>query len=234
MGKIKRFVPYELEDLTVIIPHAANYTNRWEWFWPRYVASVPEELLRKTIIILHDRSGGLKPIPSNFKEEVKPAATHLYSRRGMSLVWPTLEGLSKTKDRLIARVADDVEFRTDYWAQDAVTRFNQEPHIKVLGTVAGPGPKFGAIKKVCYAPWMEKLLNYGDYRGMSYIHGSLIIANRIIWMGCYLDVENFTRHDCEDVYFTLLIRADDIPIVKFGGHFLHRGISNKDRVSGME
>ena len=152
-------------------------------------------------------------------------------KEGQSIVWPFQLGLDNIKTRIVARVGDDIEMLGLDWAQKVIDAYNEEPHLKILASVALPGPAFEQIDYICYAPWVKKLLCDGDYDSMEYIHGGVIIANLALWRAYYPEVAEFTRHDVEDIFFTLFSRADGVEVVPFGQHFRHRGPTNQDRIA---
>jgi len=229
---VNDFVPYELDDLAVIVPHASRYPNRWRWFWPQYAASVPRTVLGNTIVVYHNRDGGEVLIPDAVRDVEETSKLVICDREGRSAVWPTIAGLRATRSRIIASIQDDVEILNPGWVEDALDIFNEEPHIKILALVTMPGPGFHKIERICYEPWVRRLLRDGDYDAMSYIQGSARIANRSVWLAYYADLmEDFTVHDGEDVFFTIFARADGIPTVQFAHNFRHRGKPEQDIIT---
>ena len=225
------FVPYTEEDFVPIILHCDTMPRRWEWFWPQYVASTPETIVANSIVVYHNRFGLPLNIPPDVQAVQDIAKLVVLDREGASIVWPFLEGLKNTKGRIVARIANDVEIIRPDWVEAALQEYNQEPRLKILASVAGPGPTYQVALPVCYAPWLHKLLHYGNYTDMNYIHGSVIIANRAIWLAYYADLMlDYTIHGGEDVFFTLFSRADGVEVVPFGYCFRHRGFSNQDKI----
>jgi len=227
---VNDFVSYTLEDLGVVIPHSSRMPNRWAWFWPQYLANTPTEVVRNTVVVYHNRDGLTMRIPPDVEAVTNRARLVLVNREGHSIVWPTLAGLEAIKTRLVARIANDVEIVNPNWVGLAIDLFNQPPHLKILAKVVDPGPGFEKIEQVARDfDWLLELLHLGAYDGMSYIHGSVIITNRAVWIAYYADlVPNYTIHDGEDIYFTLFSRADGIPVIQFSENFEHRGPSNQD------
>lgn len=224
------FIPYELEDFAVVIPHSCRMPKRWEWFWPQFLASTPPEIVKNTIVVYHNRDGQPLSLPKNVQRVEEVATLVICEKEGHSIVWPFLAGLEQTRARIVVRSANDVEF-SDNWATEALKLYNREPHLKILASLAVPGPAYVNVKRACYAPWLEKLLRHGNYSHMSYIHGSIIIANRAIWLAYYVDLMlDFTRHGGEDIFFTLWSRADGVKVIQFGHFFKHRGPSHQDRI----
>ena len=225
------FIPYTEEDLVPIILHCDNMPRRWKWFWPQFRASTPPTVVANSIVVYHNRFGKPLSIPPNVRAVQDIAKLVILDKEGASIVWPFLEGLRNTKGRIIARIANDVEIVRPDWVEMALKEFNQEPHLKILASVASPGPTYESTLRICYAPWLQKLLHYGEYTDMSYIHGSVIITNRAIWLAYYADLMlDYTIHRGEDIFFTLWSRADGVRVVPFGHFFEHRGPSNQDRI----
>ena len=218
----KDFVPYKPEDISVIIPHRNDYPNRWKWFWPQYKASVPEEVLRNTVVVIHCRTDAAFEIDDccvfiSYKEKIH------------SMIKPTLEGMKHAKTRLLARITDDSELSKE-WVPKALEIFNQEPHLKILSEVTFGDPHPDQLKglKMFSIPWVKSYLHDGEYRGIEFIFPTLCIANRAIWMSYYAEVIEQTLHGLEDVIFTILSRADGIPVINFGGYVKSRGKTNQD------
>jgi hypothetical protein len=228
---VNDFVPYTEEDIVPIILHCDNMPRRWEWFWPQFRATTPPQVVANSIVVYHNRFGKPLEIPQGVQAVQEVATLVVLDKEGASIVWPFLEGLKHTKARLVARIANDVEILSPAWVDLALQEFNKEPHLKILASIATPGPTYEATRTICYAPWLFKLLHDGQYTDMSYIHGSVIIANRAIWLAYYADLMlDYTIHGGEDIFFTLWSRADGVEVVPFGHFFRHRGPSNQDRI----
>lgn len=228
------FVPYGLEDFAVIIPHSFRMEKRWQFFWPRYIKSVPPETLENTIVVYHYRDGSRPPMPKEVKAVEKVCSLYVCEREGHSAVWPFMLGLEHTRARIVARVHDDIDFQTDQWVQQSLEIFNEEPHLKILGAINPSGPKFSQLKSFCYAPWVSTLLRHGDYTALEYVHGCMLMMNRVLWLGIMPHVLEYTQHFAEDIYISLLARADGIPIVHIGRLFWHRGKPHQDIISGWD
>ena len=224
------FVPYELDDLGVIIPHSNLNPNRWAWFWPQFRAATPDAVLRNTIVVYHQRDGKPASIPDNVQAiEIAGSTLLVLEREGQSIVWPFKLGLESIKTRIVTRIANDVEICDPGWAQKVIEIYNEPPHLKILAMLTAPGLAYDKIKHFCNTPWVERLLHHGDYDAMDYYHGSIIIANRAIWRAYYPEVAALTRHDTEDILFTLFSRADGVPVVPWGAQlFRHRGPTGQD------
>ncbi len=223
------FVPYELEDLGVIIPHCASMPNRWRWFWPQYKVSVPEIVLKNTVVIYHmDTENAFQVPPEVQAVEDDGCKLEVIKQLGPNLVGSTLRGVEVCETRLIARIHNDIELIHPTWAQKAVEWFNKKPHLKMIGRLVAPGPSYEKARRLCYQPWVDKLLLHGDYDFMSFFVGQFLIANRAVWAAYYPLVARYTQFEREDIYFTLLARADGIKMIFFDIYFRHRGQRGKD------
>lgn len=228
-----RFIPYTYDDFGIVIAHSVRFPNRWEWFWPQLVAGVPERVLQNTHVVLHIRDGPT-PVPEDIRRVEETSNLIVLERRGASTVWANVEGIRHCKTRIIARLNDDVEVR-EGWVDDALELFNEEPHWKILATIANGAITLPYPKEPIYSvgEWVGELLYHGQYADMAYTHGSSIIANRAVWMGYYIEMGDYKQYGQEDLCFTALSRADDIPVLNFGSHFVHRGVSNQDKIRGI-
>ncbi len=152
---------------------------------------------------------------------------------GESITWSTQLGLDRCKSRIIARVANDVRFINEDWAQRALLEFNKKPYFKILAKiVAAPdgGPSYERLKKICYAPWMHRLLQYGNYDRLPFICGQMVIMNRPLWLGYYSLVSDYTLFEREDIYLSLFARADGVPVIDYTSQFHHFGMRGGDWV----
>jgi len=220
----KSFVPYEPEDISVVIPHRDDFAKRWKWFWPQYKASVPKAVLKNTVVVIHKRSETPCETDSCCKFII-------YEEKVHSMIKPTLLGLKQIRTRIIARITDDADLSRE-WVPKALEIFNQEPHLKILSTVTwgGPDPSQVTGLKLYDYPWMKKLLHHGKFEGMEFVFPVLCLANRSIWESYYAEIIEHTLHGLEDVIFTLLSRADGIPVVNFGDYVKSRGATNRDMI----
>lgn len=225
------FVPYQLDDLGVIIPHAAMYPKRWEWFWPQFCAMTPQPVLKNTVVVYHwdgEKDYGIPPEVEVVRESGAQLA--LVGRTGRGIAQSTMKGLELCPSRIIARIANDTLPTHDGWALNTLWEFNKEPHLKILSYIAAPGPPYEYLRKICYAPWMDRLLKGGEYDYMSFFVGAFIIMNRVLWMGYYPLVARYTDFEREDIYLSLFSRADGIPVIRFGEHFKHCGKRFQDEI----
>jgi len=211
--QIETFIPYELEDLGVIIPHSSLLPNRWQWFWPRYKAITPPEVLKNTVVIYHHQGDEMPEIPDDVREVEEFGVLDCVMTHDKDLTEATLRGLEHCRTRLIARIQDDTGM-DDNWAQRVIDAFNKPPHIKLMGQVVALGPLYDRIKDSCAASWYHKLLHHGDYNWIAFICGNAIATNRSVWKGYYPLVAEVNRFDYEDFYFTLFCMADGIQMEK--------------------
>ena len=235
MGNIvslDRFIPYELEDIGVIIPHSSRMINRWKWFWPQYQASVPKQVLKNTYVVYHMRDGAA-PVPENILAVKEVAHLVVLDRKGASVIWPVVEGIKHCRTRIILKIDDDVEIVTPEWAELALMHFNREPHLKILGVLSCGGLVLTPAEKIYQVPFVDKHLFHGNYSDIGYIHGTAVIANRAIWMAYYSELERYEGTVGSDLLFSTLCRADGVPIINFGHLFRHRAQSHRDEIFGV-
>lgn len=225
-----RFVPYTLEDVAVIIPHCSCMPKRWVWFWPRYLETTPDIVVKNTIVV-YDNCNGRNQIPAAMIDMQKTSHLAVLSPGICSFVQCTKIGLEHLPHRLIVRVANDIELAVG-WVEAALAEFNREPHVKILAQEVGDAPPYSWFEERGYTKlsWQRKFLRHGDYKNMSFFMGAMVIANRIIWWGYYPQVIQATDFEGEDFLFSFFSRADNIPMVNFGDFFSHRGVRGQDRI----
>lgn len=229
------FVPYHLDDLGVIILHAAMYPKRWKWFWPQFCALTPQPVLQNTVVVYHlDGEKDYQVPPEVDAVQEVGAQLVIAPRTGRGIARSTIGGLELCQSRIVARIANDVLPTHSGWAQAVLQEFNKEPHLKILSTVVAPGPPYENLRKICYAPWMNRLLKDGEYDYMSFFIGAFIIMNRTLWMGYYPFVAKYTDFEREDIYLSLFSRADGVPLIRFGEHFKHCGKRFRDEIHDLQ
>jgi len=237
-AELTTFIPYTIEDFGIVIPHRCDFKNRWEWFWPRFRANIPKALLQNVVVVLHTRPNAwldvkVDPDPGKLAEECQVIVN---KDDLIGLVKPFQLGLGRLSTRLVARVANDIEFRNPNWVEEVLKVFNEEPHFKILASCTIGYPSFdGLLKRGLKQTWMRKHLLDGKNNGVGYFHGGIIIANRGVWKAYYSEMLDYTNHDLEDVIFSILSRADGIPLVHFPHlkvdlGIRHRGKSNRDEI----
>jgi len=212
---IETFIPYELDDIGVIIPHSSLYPKRWEWFWPRYKAATPPEILKNTVVIYHHQGNEMLEAPQGVRDIKEIGATLGYVvTEDRDLTEATSLGLELCRSRVVVRIQDDTGLEKN-WAERVLDVFNTTPHIKIMGNVVALGPLYDTVKDNLCATWQHKLLDYGDYNWIAFLCGNAIAANRCVWKGYYPFVAEVKRFEQEDFYFTLFAMADGIPIEKW-------------------
>ena len=229
---IDDFVPYRPDDIGIIIPHASMYPQRWKWFWPNFMLSTPEVVLRNSVVVYHLNRELDHEVPSEVRA-VEDAGVKLavVRRTGRAITWSTMKGLELCRSRLIARIGNDVLPTHPGWIGKILDQYNKEPHLKILSTVVAPGPPYENLRKICYEPWMKRLLKDGEYDYMSFLLGAFIVMNRALWMGYYPLVAEYTIFEREDIYLSLFSRADGVPLIRFGEHFKHCGSRFHDEIN---
>lgn len=227
---LSKFEPYKLEELGVIIPQPTSYMKRLEWFWPQFKRHTPEIVLQNTIVVFQPKGHADITVEEAIRDFDGPAIS---CEEEHGIVYATLAGLDHLKTRLIARIADDIELSDAGWAEKVVAFFNEEPHLKLLADISITG-RYGIFTSfdLTKLDWLDNLLQHGKFKGYEYAHGHYFITNRAVWESYYREVVKYTKHDCEDVVFSFLSRADGLPcihrprVMSLG--FCHRGISNRD------
>src|SRR3990167_2860921 len=97
---VGQFLPYTLEDLSVVIPQASQYVKRIKWFLPQYIKGTPKEVVKNTVVVYDP-----------LDEETK-AVLAQYGIKGLTATPPhstyKMEaGFKSVKTRLCVRMHND-------------------------------------------------------------------------------------------------------------------------------
>lgn len=221
---IRRFVPYTLEDLGVIVRHCSSFPKRWEWFWPNFTAVTPQVVLRNTVVAYHNRHGKEHVIPKDVRGIGEVGQITVFCDPKVNYTGPTVQALQVCQARLVARVDDDIKLKQD-WAQGVLALFNEEPHFKMLGRVVACGPPYAKFKDKLYAPWLHELLEHGTNLCWGFLAGGFLVANRAIWVSYYplVDQHFDSKYGPDAYFFCLAARADGVEAKSIGGYWGHCG-----------
>lgn len=224
------FHPFSSADFGVVVLHNSRFSERWKWFWPQYIESVPPQILGQTTVVYHQRDHEATPVPPAVESVRETSELIVLHHPGRSIHWSMMEALKTNRRRIIARVQDDIQFIDDGWVQEALELFKQQPHLRILGVPTPSGPDYGGLASFCEESWMRHLLWHGDYSSLTYIHGCFIIANRTLWLAYLPRVYEWTRFNWEDIALSILAMGDGVQFNRFTGFFKHIGVSQKDEI----
>lgn len=231
--QLDRFLLYTAKDIGIVIAHDIRLKRRWEWFWPQLIDKVPTIVLQNITVVFH-LCTGMQPTAEEIESiEVVGSEVVILDRVHASTVWANVAGIRHNKSRIIARLNDDVEMVRSDWIDKALEAFNEPPHLKILGLLANGGLHLWPKEPIYQVPFVGEHIFHGEYDDIGYVHGSAIVANRAVWMAYYSEMADYCTHGQEDLRFTILSRADNVPIINFGAFFKHRGVSHQDKIIGI-
>jgi hypothetical protein len=122
---IGKFVPYTIEDISVVIPQASQYVKRIKWFLEQYVAATPAEVIANTWVIYD--SGDTETL-----NEITKYGVHGLVVSPPQSTYKMEFGFDKIKTRLAVRMHNDVYCARDDWTQLLVDRFNTSPVPQII------------------------------------------------------------------------------------------------------
>lgn len=139
-----KFIPYTLDDLSVVIPQASQYVKRIQWFIPQYIEITPSEVIKNTVVIYDPKDIETK------------AVLDQYGIKGITTTPPhstykLQAGFDSIKTRLVVRMHNDAFVKRADWAEALIVHFNQNPQTQLIGALNISG---GIGKET-----MDKLLN---------------------------------------------------------------------------
>src|SRR3990167_1189968 len=97
---VGQFLPYTLEDLSVVISQAEQYVNRMKWFIPQYIKMTPSEVVKNTIVVYDPEDEETKKVLSQYS--IKGITT-----KPPHSTYKQEAGFNHIKTRLCARVHND-------------------------------------------------------------------------------------------------------------------------------
>ena len=211
---IREFIPYTVEDLTVIIPHVSWHPNRAKWFFPQYIRSVPPEVVKNTIVMYDgDNATALQ------LQEL--------GLRGVAVKevdWSTVKmkkGFELAKTRLCVRIHNDTYFLRDDWVQSLIKQFNDEQSPQIIGYFHPSGntnkEMIDNILK-CVPSFKDTYNNLefdGDRIGVPFIGAFFTAAQTYVYKTIYPIVMeiNENRMDKEDCLLTIVSSLYNIKII---------------------
>lgn len=221
-----RTQPYELEDITVCIPSAANrYKKRWQWFWPQYVEKTDPITVKNTVISCDPEEGEF------FLNLTQGSDVQIITSEVRWIVPKTMAALSGTNTRLFFRLANDIMIVRKGWEKVLLKQFNEEKNLQIIGELQN-GISYPESLKKLQRDWGYLRREYPyEATAAEYLHGSRLFAQSALWRAYYERVSNYTLHDHDEIFFTQIARADGIHYTNFRGINLylgHVGITNKD------
>lgn len=168
-----KFIPYTLDDLSVVIPQASQYVRRLKWFIPQYIKATPFQIAYKNTIVVYD--------PEDLETK---AVLDQYKIRGITTTPPhstykLQAGFDQVKTRLCVRVHNDAFFKHSDWAEVLVEHFNQNPQTQLIGAlnISGGIGKDILDKIVEQYPSFQSLYNQLDFQGQNHIAAPFFSAH---------------------------------------------------------
>lgn len=220
---VGQFLPYTLEDLSVVIPQAEQYVRRMQWFIPQYIKMTPPEVVKNTLVVYDPED-----------EETRKVLVQ-YGIRGITVTPPHSTykqeaGFNHVRTRLCARVHNDSFFVRNDWAQNLIDRFNQNPNPQLIGAfnISGNLDKDVVEKFLswypCFKPIYDTLIFTQGERsitGAPFMSASFMASQTYVWRGIYPQVVEFNegKMDKEDVVTTLLFSIVGVIITSWNNMY---------------
>src|SRR3990172_4226544 len=121
-----KFIPYTLEDLSVVIPQASQYVRRLKWFIPQYIKATPKEVIHNTVVVYDPEDAETQSLLLRYAitgiTTIPPHSTYKLQA-----------GFNQVKTRLCVRMHNDAFLKRNDWAISLIERFNQNPATQLIG-----------------------------------------------------------------------------------------------------
>ena len=205
---VGQFLPYTLEDLSVVIPQASQYVKRIKWFLPQYIKGTPKEVVKNTVVVYDP-----------LDEETK-AVLAQYGIKGLTATPPhstyKMEaGFKSVKTRLCVRMHNDAFIKRSDWAQSLVDYFNQETSSQLVGAfnISGGIAREILDKILIWYPNFKTIydnLDFSNSQGLSvgapFFSAIFMAGQTYVMRDVYSLVVELNKGDMnkEDVLFTIL------------------------------
>lgn len=208
------FIPYTLEDLSVVIPHASWYKRRLPWFLERYIKGTPVEVRKNTIIVCDP--GDQYSFEMARKYEIMAIPNDDGNRDYSTLKLKV--GFEVVKTRLCVRMHNDAHVLRDDWAQLLIEEFNSTGSPQMIGE-RHPSGEFTSevIGNLSLSfPWFNKIkdkLEYINNRvAIHYFHAYFMASQTYIMRDIYKQVVEFNQDkmDKEDCLFSQIVSSYNV------------------------
>lgn len=210
-------IPYTLEDLSVVIPHASWYKRRLPWFLERYFKGTPAEVIRNTIIVCDP--GDEYSFELARKYEIQAIPNEVGNRDYSTL--KLLVGFEKVKTRLCVRMHNDAHVLRDDWAHILIGQFNSTDKPQMIGE-RHPSAEFTSEivdKLTLNFPWYSQVKNHLEYANQKisvhYFHAYFMASQTYIMRDIYKQVVKFNedKMDKEDCLFSQLVSSYNVQMI---------------------
>ena len=220
-----RTQPYTIDDISIIIPSAAGrYEQRWQWFWPQYVAKTHPEVVKRTLI-------PCDPAEHKFLLEVTNGHAGVFQVEPRWIVPKTIAALDGITTRLTFRLANDILIVREGWEGLLLKQFNAQEKLQIIGELQD-GISFPESHKKLARDWSFFQQEYPQpATAQQYPHGSRLFAQTAVWNGYYRLVLRYTPHEHDELFFSQLARGDGTCFTNWRGinlYLAHVGITNQD------
>lgn len=217
---VGKFIPYTLDDLSVVIPQASQYIKRMKWFMPQYIKGTPPEVVKNTIVIYDPEDRETKLVVEQYRMK-GATVTPPHSTYKMQ------EGFKYVKTRLCVRMHNDTYIARTDWAQSLIDQFNNDKNPQLIGAFNWSGgmakTRVDAVLEnyPIFKEIYDKLEFSNESIGSTFMSAYCMASQTYVMQSIYNDVVRINQGGMnqEDCLFTLLTSLNNIKLIGWSNMF---------------
>lgn len=234
-------IPYDFNDLGVVIPHGQKSVERIKWFLPQYVAATPPEVVANTYI-------ATDPDDLFTPKFAKEYGVKVVFSKGAWITPKLQAGYELLRTRLCARIHNDVAIHRKDWAEVLIKQFNSFEIPQLIGQLHGTGDFLitEIFKYFEDKPYFNKLKERfeiisretGDIIGTEYLHGFFMASQTYILRDIQYSILDWedggrSKDDCVISLFAFLNRIQVVDWLNITSYLSHVGKAGGRLVDGI-